>query len=340
MVGNEQQEQLTPLLRLPPGPPPADGSRYKLTSPRGGATLATRTWAPPTTRQIKAVVLLVHGGGWHSGYYGPLAKRLTAEGLFVAAYDQPGCGYSEVDPTAPNGHLHVLVPDDLVDEVYEAMDWALLEAAAVTGDRQSTSSIPFFLLGESLGGALVLMAAMEKATFRQRRINLQGVIGLGTLLRAHADMLPPPLLVRFLVYLARYYPRLALPATDYETTFDDYFGDPQWAQVARSDPKICVSPKFTLGFATALLSSGDRLLQSAQSFPVPLLAIHGARDCRTQCSAVQEFVDKVGPEKAQLVQIDTNGHQLLQDVPDKTQVVIEKVALWIQKRLSSPLPIS
>lgn len=137
-----------------------------------------------------------------------------------------------------------------------------------------------------------------------------------------------------------------MPATDFESTYDEAFGDPEWAWTSRNDPKVVVSPIPTLGMAAAILGAGDRLRKSASQFPsnISFLAIHGARDIRTSPEAMQQWVDEMkrsgnGKNKqAQIHMIDTDGHQLLQDRLEVIQQVTTLVCDWInlqQQTLSS-----
>lgn len=301
-------------------PPPPPGTAFSLSSPRGAA-LATRTWAP--AGPPRALLLMVHGAGWHSGYYAPLAARLAARSIFCAAYDQPGCGYSGAEPSAPAGCVHFDAYDDLVDDVFAAAAWARREAAA-------DPALPLFLLGESFGGLHVLAAAAQA---RRRGVPVAGVVGLGALLRICAPLLPPRPAVALCIFLAPYLPRARLPAVDLSATFDAAFGDPGWARVARADDAVHISPRPTLMGLRCTVATGEELLARAAEFPVPLLAIHGERDCRTEVSAVKEFVEKAGAN-ASFVSIDTDGHQLLQDVPAVVEDVMEKISNWITSSLA------
>jgi pimeloyl-ACP methyl ester carboxylesterase len=301
--------------------------------------LATRVWANrnnvvssdkgKSNYYQQVILLMVHGAGWHSGYFGHLAEQLVASnrGIFVAAYDQPSCGYSPEDQDAPTNSMHVYSIDELVEEVYEAVDWARKEAkiyyesvGEITNDL-----IPLILLGESFGAIQVLSAALFHD--QRKRCNIAGIIVLGALIRP-VEM-PPPLALRIIHWMAPYYAKLKMPAMD-SSTFDQAFGDPEWARIARRDPHVQVSPRFTLGAASAILSGGETLLDRAKELrSVPILAIHGRNDCRTQCQAVVELVAKIGPS-AELVIIETTGHQLLQDQPEIISAVIDKVDSWIR----------
>ena len=122
-----------------------------------------------------------------------------------------------------------------------------------------------------------------------------------------------------------------MPAQDFESTFDDAFGDKEWALTARADTKITSNIKGTIASIAMTLSAGKSIRQRAKQFPCPLYAVHGIGDCRTSCEAMEEFVDQIGPTKAVMHKIETEGHQLLQDKPAIIDDVMEKVKAWILK---------
>ena len=84
------------------------------------------------------VVLLAHGYGEHSGRYEHVASRLTADGAVVYAPDHYGHGRSD-------GERAVV---DSIEDM--AGDLAAVEALA----REAHPSVPFVLIGHSLGGLI------------------------------------------------------------------------------------------------------------------------------------------------------------------------------------------
>jgi alpha-beta hydrolase superfamily lysophospholipase len=105
-----------------------------------GTTLRTRSWAPGQAGPSKAVVLLVHGLGEHSGRYEHVGDGLAAAGYRVESFDLRGTGAS--------GGRRMWV--DRWERVHEDLE-ARLAAA-----RQVASSRPLVLLGHSLGGLIAL----------------------------------------------------------------------------------------------------------------------------------------------------------------------------------------
>jgi len=162
------------------------------------------------------------------------------------------------------------------------------------------------------------------------------VICSAPVLEVAPAILPPKPVVRILNFLAPYYPRARMPAVDTASTYDEAFGDPEWAALTRRDPKVQVSLTPTLAVAAAAMTTGEKIAARARDFALPLLAIHATKDCRANCGPVQEFVDRVGSSRAEGFWLeDTSGHQLLQDSPEVTQRVMDKIADWMNRQVSS-----
>lgn len=106
--------------------------------PVRGENYKVRSWGQP--EGASAIALLVHGLGAHSGWFEAAAKELAARGFFVLAYDQRGHG-SRAD-IALSGYKEWI--DDL--------------AALLRELKSQYSGTPFYLMGNSMGG-LVVMAS-------------------------------------------------------------------------------------------------------------------------------------------------------------------------------------
>ena len=178
----------------------------------------------------------------------------------------------------------------------------------------------------------VIGAALQKEFYKVR---IDGVIASGGLLKLGEKFLPPTPIVKILVWLAQYYPKVVMPATNFESTFDDAFGDKDWAKTARADPKVTMEIKATIAAVAATLATGTKMLEKAKDFPVPFYAIHGKYDARTSCETMEEFVDSIGPAKASMDIIETTGHQLLQDTPEVVEDVCNKIKNWILQTINN-----
>ena len=215
--------------------------------------------------------------------------------------------------------------DDFVEDVFADVVWTKKQL-------QCSADVPIFLIGESFGGLQVLAAGLAEDRVKATGINLAGIITTGAALEIDPATLPPKPVIKVLAFLSRYFSKAKMPATDFSATFDEAFGNKEWAKVARLDPGVQVSPRPTMAAATAILATGEKIASRAEAFGVPLLAIHAVNDCRTICAAMQKFVDRSGPLTEGFWMEDTTGHQLLQDREEVTSRVMEKMANWLLER--------
>ena len=110
----------------------------EITTPHG-ATLALRDWPLPEGAAPRALVLIVHGLGEHSGRYEAVAQQLNGWGFAVRAFDLCGHGLSSGAPGS--------LPDE----------YRLLDDLATVFDRSRATvapGLPVVLLGHSLGGLI------------------------------------------------------------------------------------------------------------------------------------------------------------------------------------------
>ena len=336
-------------LKIGTPEPPVDVTP-NLVSPRG-AKLAIRIWNPP--QPPKALLVVVHGGGWHCGYFSNLGEELaTNHDILVVGYDQPGCGYSEKEPTAPEGEfgiVHFDSFDDLVSEIYNVIEYSTKYLLS-PNDSIGKDDFPIFLLGESFGGVQVLRALLDAPTKMKRFVDQQhykirGVILLGGMISIKEEFLPPKIVIQILVWLSTCFPRTLMPATDFSQTYNEAFGDVRWATISRSDSMVCINPRPTIQMIKEILCQGDIVVNriheisssaantssdTSSKTNAKILAIHAIEDCRTDASAVEALCTTIGIEQAEFVPIyGTTGHQLLQDQPDITIKVITKISQWI-----------
>ncbi|MBM3525295.1 MAG: alpha/beta hydrolase, partial [Alphaproteobacteria bacterium] len=109
-----------------------------------GTTLPLRRWTPSETP--RAVVLAIHGFGDHANAFAGPAPRWAARGIAIYAYDQRGFGRGPHFGRWAGTHNYV-------EDLREA--FALI--------RARHAGVPVFVLGESMGGAVVMTAASRGA---------------------------------------------------------------------------------------------------------------------------------------------------------------------------------
>jgi len=136
-------------LRVPAGPGP---TTPRLEADRlvtaDGTELALRTWKPADNpgHRPKVVVLALHGFNMYSAYFDEPAAWLAERGIAVYAYDQRGFG------ATPHAGLWAGT-ETLVDDLKTAVDLI----------KERHPETPFFLLGDSMGGAVAIAALTRPA---------------------------------------------------------------------------------------------------------------------------------------------------------------------------------
>jgi alpha-beta hydrolase superfamily lysophospholipase len=111
-----------------------------------GYRLPLSVWPPTQTYSCRAVLLALHGLNDYRNAFADVGPYLAERGVTVYAYDQRGFGESE---GAGYWHGWQRMVDDL--------------QGMITLLRRTHPDCPLYVLGESMGGGLVLAAQREKS---------------------------------------------------------------------------------------------------------------------------------------------------------------------------------
>jgi acylglycerol lipase len=270
-----------------------------------GTPLFARCWhpAPETWQAPRAVVVITHGYGEHSGRYAPVAAALTAAGYAVCAQDHQGHGLSG----GPRARIDRF--DDYVRDLARYVDRV----------RAEFPGLPVFVYGHSMGALIALLLDAE------HQDDLAGLIVTGVALRiAGANRL-----MAFFVRLAnRAYPqgRALVPALDSRSLSRDpavvaaYDGDPL---VYRQ--RTCV--KWAGQMLWAIKATEDCL----PALRLPLLALHGGADALTRPAGV-ELVRALSGSPDTTVKIYDGLYHEIHNEPERDQVLADIVA-WLDAHL-------
>ncbi|CAN0454736.1 unnamed protein product, partial [Discosporangium mesarthrocarpum] len=153
------------------------------------------TWGPPSV--AVAGLLVIHGGMWYSGWFGPLGDLLSSEqySIRVSAPDLPALGKS--DDVVPD--LRAFVPD--FADYFKEVSTAVIRARAALQD-----GAPTFLLGESMGGLVAIMALLDEAD-----LHVDGLILCAALVRVAPELLPPAFVTPILRLVSWFSPKTSVP---------------------------------------------------------------------------------------------------------------------------------
>lgn len=203
------------------------------------------------------VIIIVHGTGEHIGRYKWLINRWNEKKYHVIGGNLPGSGPAK----GRKGHIQSFLQ--------------YVETVASWYEEASKYNLPIFLLGHSLGGLIVIRAAIEKS------FKLAGIILSSPCLKLKS---PPPLLQRAGAKLVhRFIPTLR---ADSKITFDLITRNKQLRDEYEKDPLIV--SKVSVRWYRELEVAMKKSFHDVNKFPnIPLLILQAGEDL---------VVDKKGVE--------------------------------------------
>jgi acylglycerol lipase len=289
----------TPRAASDPKPAP----RFTETSfvEADGAVLPLRKWLPKG--EVKAVILALHGFNDYSNSFEGPGKAWAKRGIATYAYDQRGFGAAPERGFWPGR--------------------AALAADAATATqilRRRYPGLPVYLLGESMGGAVAIVAMTGESGTPVPDVD--GVILTAPAVwgRATMELLPRLALwvgVRLAPALTLTGRGLGIKASDNIAMLRELSRDPMVIKATRIDTIY------------GLVDLMDAALDAAPSLDVPILVMYGAKDEIIPREAIQRFVDSLPPEclrRARLVLYENGYHMLLRDL--EGPLVSADVASW------------
>ena len=278
-----------------------------------GHKLALRRWAPAA--EATGLLLVHHGGGWHSGYYDEMGRGLAAAGYEVLAFDAAGHGFSE----GPGGLTYIRKTSDLVDDLRKLL----------AEEKAKRPGLPIILYGESQGAVQVTALAAENDP------NVSALVVSAGLFKLAPKTAPPALVVWLIQHLGVLFPRQRVTLKELDDTFDSAFGDPRWAAAARKDPRIVVN-QFYLGSSSQMLKALSRIMTTAPKISdIPVYVQHPEFDTRTDSRAAKAWFEQVSSSDKTLRMYPDASHQMFQDSEANVRRVTTDLASWLDARFRS-----
>jgi alpha-beta hydrolase superfamily lysophospholipase len=267
---------------------------------RGSSRLYQQTWEPD--ERARAVVLLVHGLGEHSGRYAHVAAHLTQRGFAVYALDHYGHGKSD-------GHGGFVerfsVYLDGVDELLEKV-------------RAEQPSLPVFLIGHSMGGLIAATCLLtNQDVFRACVLS-------GPALKS--DQAPSAFLLalnRLLSTLVPTLPMIRLDASGVSR-------DPAVVKAYVNDPLV-FHGKLSARLIAELSATMANTLSRAADIRIPIIFMHGEEDLLTSPSGSQEMFANVSSEDKTLKLYPGLYHEIF-NAPEQDSVMAD-MSTWLEAHL-------
>jgi acylglycerol lipase len=267
----------------------------------GSLLLHYQAWRPPDARQLRAVLINLHGLGDHSGLYPNLAGYFPARGVAVYAFDMRGNGRS------PGQRAYVGSWEEYRGDLH----------AFLGRIPEWEPGVPLFLLGNSLGGLVVLDYVLHQPH------RVAGVIAAAPPL---GEVGVPPLLMTLGRIMSRIVPRFSL---NVGMDLTGLARDPTVIEAVLADPLF--HRRGTARLSTEVTAAISRVQELAGSLSVPLLILHGSADRMVPPDGSRTFFSKVRYPDRELKEYPGAYHGLFADVG--YQEVLHDVENWIDKRI-------
>jgi acylglycerol lipase len=261
-----------------------------------GTALPVAVWkaekGPP-----RAIVLGLHGFGDYRNAFEEPAEIWAKDGITTYSYDQRGFGQSPTRGRWPG-------TDTLVDDA-RAMA-ALLKARY--------PDVPLYLAGESMGGAVALVAA-------DRGLEVDGLVLSAPAVRSRASF--GPIVSGITDLFIHVIPWLPAGPTSIDFQPTD---NPRTIEKLRKDPLMIRYPRFDLAYG--LLDLMDDACDSAKRVHVPYMMMHGMGDKIVPSGPVKSTIATLPRREDSKLAFYKNGYHMLMRDKEGPKVAAD-VAAWI-----------
>lgn len=269
-------------------------------------TLFTQSWTPPHGKEMKGLLVLLHGLNEHSGRYVHFAMQLNSQGYGVYAMDWIGHGGSD--------GLHGYVPslDYVVSDTKTFLRWV----------ADKNPGVPCFLFGHSTGGAV----ALKTASLPSVEMMLEGVILTSPALRVKPthpvfEVLAPVFSMLIPTFQFKGANKRGIPVSR----------DPAQLIAKYSDPLVYTAP-LRVRTGSEILRITSYLQKNLKRITVPFLVMHGTADRVTDPLASQDLYQCAASEHKSLKLYDGYLHDLLFE-PEREEIT-EDIIKWMDEMLN------
>lgn len=262
--------------------------------------LSWQSWQP--VEPPRAIVLLVHGLGEHSGRYRHVAAHLVERDVAVYAIDHSGHGRSQGVPG------FVVRFEDYLDGVRSLFD-------RIRADHEHC---PVFLVGHSMGGLISAVYLLDHQS------DFTGCVLSGPALEV--DSAPPGWVLSVNRLLARLVPKLGMLKLDPAGVSRDE------AVVAAyiSDPLV-YKGKVSARLVAELFSNMQQVMANAGRIRLPILLLHGEADVLTSPKGSKSLYEGVSSTDKTLKVYPGLYHEIFNE-PEQAEVLGD-MSDWISAHL-------
>ena len=252
----------------------------------------------------RAVLLFVHGLAEHSGRYLHVLDHFANAGFDCWAHDYRGHGQS------PGLRVHVGQFDEFLVDL----------TAARRLVREAQPDLPFFLVGHSQGGLIVLREALTHPQ------GLEGIVVSSPFLGMHPDAAPPAPLHMVANIVSTFAPKLMFSKVAEPSALSR---DPKVPEAYIADP--LVSSTVSARWFTSVLAAHADTHARASTLSLPALIMQSGDDRLTDPAATWSWVADAPSELVDYVEWEGLYHEMFNE-PEKEEV-FERVEQWLGEQL-------
>ncbi|XP_069793487.1 monoglyceride lipase isoform X2 [Narcine bancroftii] len=265
-----------------------------------------RYWEPETPP--RALVMIIHGAGEHSGSYMNVATMLVNQSLFVFSHDHVGHGQSE------GQRLNVSNFSIYVRDCVQHINMM----------KYRHPDLKIYLLAHSMGGLVAIYVIHDRPD------DIAGAIFIAPLVAVNPESAKPwkVFCTRLMHHLV---PNMPLGSMNPhwlsrdENEVTNYYKDP-----------LCYHGAMKVGFAAVLLNAINGLKNVLVTITTPVLILHGDADKLCDIRGSYIMYEMVASTDKTLKVFEECFHQLHKEVPDVVKEVYALIEMWLNDRL--PLP--
>lgn len=275
-----------------------------------GLKLFTCQWVP-ANREPKALIFLCHGYAMECSIsMRGTGTQLAEAGFAVHGIDYEGHGKSY----GLQGYIESF--DDVVNDCSEYFKNIC--------ERKENKMRKRFLLGESMGGAVVLKLHRKMPNF------WNGAILVAPMCKIAEEMKPHPMVVNVLSKLCKVIPTWKIIPT--KDIIDSAIKNPEWRKEVRENP-YCYKGKPRLKTGHELLMASLDIEKNLDQVSLPFIVVHGGDDTVTDPSVSQSLYETAVSNDKTFKLYPGMWHALTSGEPEENiNLVFSDIIEWTKER--------
>ncbi|XP_077247546.1 caffeoylshikimate esterase-like [Tasmannia lanceolata] len=275
-----------------------------------GMVLFTCRWLP-ANQNPKALIFLCHGYAMECS----ISMEGTGTQLAKAGYAVYGVDY---EGHGKSSGLQGYIPsfDDLVNDCSDYF-------TSICEKKENKMKLRY-LLGESMGGAVVLRLHRKKPKF------WDGAVLVAPMCKIAEEMKPHPLVINVLSKLCRIIPTWKIIPT--QDIIDIAIKNPEKRDEVRSNP-LCYKGKPRLRTGHELLMVSLDIEKTIDQVSLPFMIVHGGDDIVTDPSVSRLLYDSASSSDKTFKLYPGMWHALTSgEPPENIQLVFSDIVAWLDER--------